>query len=72
MNRGELERFVVAAKKQTYVGDGEPSPACRPGSHDLVWESGGWRYLDSYFGGTDFIGHQGRADDQKRPLGFVR
>ncbi len=34
------------------------SPACRPGSHDLKFADGDWSYLDSYFGGRDFIGEE--------------
>ena len=58
MDIGALERFIVAAKSATYVGTGRPAPPCRSGSHDLAWQSGEWRYLDSYFGGTDFIGQE--------------
>ena len=58
MDSAELERFVVAAKRATYVGGGQPAPSCRPASHDLAYASGDWRYLDSYFGGTDFIGQE--------------
>lgn len=58
MELNELEDFIVAAKRQTYVGNGSRAPSCRPGSHDLGFARGGWRYLDSYFGGTDFIGQE--------------
>ena len=58
MDLQELERFVVAAKQATYVGSGKPVPSCRPASHDLGHASGQWRYLDSYFGGADFIGQE--------------
>lgn len=54
----QLESFVVKAKAATYVGDGAKSPSCRPGSHDLQFHDGEWMYLDSYFGGTDFIGQE--------------
>lgn len=53
-----LERFIVAAKAATYVGNGEVASPSRPGSHDLGFAEGEWRYLDSYFGGTDFIGQE--------------
>lgn len=53
-----LEQFIVEAKAACYVGDGVPAPASRKGSHDLRHERGGWAYLDSYFGGTDFIGQE--------------
>ena len=58
MDLSELERFIVLAKRQTYVGGGKPAPSCRQGSHDLSFADGDWRYLDSYFGGTDFIGQE--------------
>ncbi len=58
MDLVELERFVVAAKRQTYVGGGALAPSSRTGSHDLGWQDGAWRYLDSYFGGSDFIGQE--------------
>jgi hypothetical protein len=40
------------------VGGGQHAPACRPASHDLKFEEEGWAYLDSYFGGRDFIGEE--------------
>ena len=54
----QLEAFIVKAKAGTYVGGGVESPACRPGSHDLQFRDGDFAYLDSYFGGTDFIGEE--------------
>jgi hypothetical protein len=53
-----LHNFIVRAKAATYVGGGQHSPSCRPGSHDLQFTDGEWSYLDSYFGGTDFIGEE--------------
>ena len=53
-----LNDFIVEAKSRTYVGGGSPRPSCRPGSHDIGYERGEWRYLDSYFGGTDFCGQE--------------
>jgi hypothetical protein len=53
-----LNRFIVRAKSVTYVGNGQPAPSCRPGSHDLKFTEGDWSYLDSYFGGRDFIGEE--------------
>jgi len=52
----ELNAFIVRAKAATYVGDGEHVDPCQLGSHDLRFSDGNWAYLDSYFGGTDFIG----------------
>lgn len=54
----QLESFIVQAKAATYVGDGEKAESCRPGSHDLKFRDGSFSYLDSYFGGTDFIGQE--------------
>ena len=53
-----LESFIVAAKAATYVGDGNKVAPTRPASHDLGFEQGAWHYLDSYFGGTDFLGQE--------------
>jgi Domain of unknown function (DUF5680) len=53
-----LNTFIVRAKSVSYVGDGQPVPSCRPGSHDLKFTDGDWAYLDSYFGGRDFIGEE--------------
>jgi hypothetical protein len=54
----QLEHFIVKAKAATYVGDGEKAESCRQGSHDLKFQEGPFSYLDSYFGGTDFIGQE--------------
>ncbi|MDY6867922.1 MAG: hypothetical protein SVT56_08450 [Chloroflexota bacterium] len=51
-----LHDFIVTAKAPTYVGDGTPAEPCRPESHDLIFGKGDFRYRDSYFGGSDFIG----------------
>jgi hypothetical protein len=58
MDNQSLHDFIIRAKAATYVGDGQPAPACRPGSHDLEFKEGDWAYLDSYFGGRDFIGEE--------------
>ena len=54
----ELPSFIVRAKAATYVGGGVKILSCRPASHDLKFVDGDWSYLDSYFGGTDFIGEE--------------
>jgi len=54
----ELNSFVVHAKAATYVGGGTRSLSYRPGSHDLQFHEGSFSYLDSYFGGADFIGQE--------------
>lgn len=53
-----LHTFIVRAKAATYVGGGAKVTPCRPASHDLQFVDGDWSYLDSYFGGTDFIGQE--------------
>lgn len=58
MSITELDRFIVLAKRQTYVGDGVKAPASRIGAHDLSFADGDWSYRDSYFGGTDFLGRE--------------
>ena len=58
MDLDELHDFIVNAKAATYVGDGKQSESSRDGSHDLIFEEGDFRYLDSYFGGSDFIGEE--------------
>lgn len=54
----ELHSFIVRAKAATYVGGGAKAPSSRHGSHDLQFVDGDWKYLDSYFGGTDFLGEE--------------
>jgi hypothetical protein len=56
--REQLNAFIVRAKAATYVGGGAKSPPCRPGSHDLQFHDGPFSYLDSYFGGADFVGEE--------------
>jgi hypothetical protein len=53
-----LHNFIVRAKAATYVGSGAHSLARRPGSHDLEYHEGDFAYLDTYYGGSDFIGEE--------------
>jgi hypothetical protein len=53
-----LNRFIVRAKSISYVGNGQPVSSFRPASHDLKFTDGDWIYIDSYFGGRDFIGEE--------------
>lgn len=53
-----LNIFIVTAKAATYVGRGERCLSYRPGSHDLQFHEGAFSYLDSYFGGSDFLGQE--------------
>jgi hypothetical protein len=54
----QLNDFLVRAKAATYIGSGREIVSCRPGSHDLEFCEGSFHYLDSYFGGADFIGEE--------------
>lgn len=60
-----LENFIIEAKAVTYVS-GKPPRAVpsRPGSWDIPYERCRFRYLDSYFGGTDFIGQEVVWEDE--------
>jgi hypothetical protein len=58
MDLQTLTSIVVAAKAASYVGGGHGVYPCRTGAHDVRWSDGAWHYLDSYFGGTDFIGQE--------------
>ncbi len=53
-----LHHFIVQAKAATYVGNGQTTNSSRKSSHDLAFQDGQFSYLDSYFGGTDFIGQE--------------
>ena len=57
-SREELNGFIVRAKAATYVGGGAKSLSHRPSSHDLQFHEGAFSYLDSYFGGADFLGQE--------------
>lgn len=61
MNEPLLDRlhaFIVRAKAATYVGGGARALSHRPGAHDLEFHDPPFAYLDSYFGGADFIGEE--------------
>jgi Domain of unknown function (DUF5680) len=57
-NLPALTRFIITAKKATYIASGTPAGSSRAGSHDLTYEAPPYSYRDSYFGGTDFIGQE--------------
>ncbi len=54
----QLNAFIVRAKANTYVGSAPKIQSCRPQSHDLQFHEEPFYYLDSYFGGSDFIGQE--------------
>ena len=54
----ELHKFIVKAKANSYVNR---APKCLPsrlGSQDIQFRDNDYQYLDSYYGGTDFIGQE--------------
>lgn len=53
-----LNAFIVRAKANSYVGSAPKSLSYRPFSHDIQFQENDFAYLDSYFGGTDFIGQE--------------
>ena len=54
----ELNVFIVKAKANSYIGRAEKSLPSRLGSHDIQFREADYQYLDSYFGGTDFLGQE--------------
>ena len=55
----EMIQFLILAKKNTYAGDAsEEEISSRPKSHDLIYKSGKFKYIDTYFGGERFIGEE--------------
>lgn len=59
INQNELIEFLITAKKNTYASNnGEEIISSRPNSNDLIYENDKYKYLDSYFGGENFIGEE--------------
>ncbi|MFI2752217.1 DUF5680 domain-containing protein [Cellulomonas sp. P22] len=58
MQVSELEQVVVRAKTATYAGSGAAAAGSRPGTVDLTYAEGDYGYLDSYVGGSDFLGQE--------------
>lgn len=65
MNEDGLRQFLVRAKVNTYAGDGTLSASSRPNSKDLKYKDGDLLYIDSYFGGADFIGEEVVFENEK-------
>lgn len=55
---GEMELFIVKAKKNTYAAQSGKVDSSRKNSKDLAFIEGDYHYLDSYFGETDFSGEE--------------
>ncbi len=54
----DLNAFIVRAKARTYAGNAKASFSYRPFSHDIQYHEDNFAYMDSYFGGTDFLGQE--------------
>lgn len=63
INKQSLIPFLLEAKKSTYAGKGAESLSSRPASHDLQFQEGNYRYIDSYIGGEKFSGEEGVWDN---------
>lgn len=50
--------FLLRAKKSTYAAKAAESASSRPSSHDLHYEEGDFRYIDTYLGGEKFGGEE--------------
>ena len=58
MDLHELERFLLAARERTCLGQGHRLPPERPGAVEIVYREGGLAYRDSYFGQKRLIGQE--------------
>ncbi|MCE5235591.1 MAG: DUF5680 domain-containing protein [Clostridiaceae bacterium] len=53
-----LKTFLREAKRNTYAAGGAQTAPSRPGSHDFLYEKGGYTYIDTYLGGERFAGEE--------------
>ncbi|MBC2774064.1 hypothetical protein H6M51_14465 [Rhizobium sp. AQ_MP] len=61
-----LERFIIEAKAATYISGKRPQAlATRVGAKDIFYDQGALRYLDSHYGGTDFLGQEVVWQDER-------
>ncbi len=55
----ELAKFLVKAKKNTYASNGEGGERkLENGGRELIYEDSGYKYIDTYFGFSPFIGQE--------------
>lgn len=55
----EVIEILINAKKNTYAGNNPiEQMSTRPKSHDLKYEDGKYKYIDTYLGGERFIGEE--------------
>lgn len=58
-NKDKIVQFLKVANQNTYAGKGsEEEVSCRPNSHDLKYEQGNLKYIDTYIGGENFYGEE--------------
>lgn len=66
INKYELCRFLVKAKKSTYAaGDHAVKTEEKDGSTTLIFKDGNYKYHDNYFGGEPFGGREVAFIDEK-------
>jgi hypothetical protein len=58
MDLHELERFLLAARERSTLGQGHRLPPERPGAVEVVYREGGLTYRDSYFGQSCLVGQE--------------
>jgi hypothetical protein len=58
-----MTAFLLRAKKATYAGNGAETTSSRPNSHDLQYEEGSLKYIDTYLGGECFSGAEAVWDN---------
>lgn len=57
--RGELAKFLVEAKQNTYAAKAsKEEKSMRPSSQDYLYRKGDFFYIDSYLGGESFAGEE--------------
>lgn len=61
----EIKTFLCKAKRETYAGEGCEVKSSRPNSHDLQYEEGKLKYIDTYLGSKNFIGEEAIWIDNK-------
>ena len=54
----QIIQFLIRAKKATYAGKGAQIKSSRPNSHDLQYSEEELMYLDTYLGGSKFLGEE--------------
>ena len=64
-NLNEIKLFLCTAKKNTYAAHSSEIKSSRLHSHDLCYNNEKYLYLDSYFGGENFIGEEVLYIDNK-------